>query len=366
MSQQNIKTNSSHKTRTIILIALAALLLVTLLVYFLWFRPSVTSPISAPLSLPTRVPTVENAENSQSDLVEGPSNLPAVPVFVRHTKVPLAKPVCGDDLVWTVLLVGIDYRGEGYTYGLADIIRLVQIDFVEMTVSMVPLPRDLIVEVPEGRFTVPDPFKINQTYLFGTPGMGGFVGSGGGAGGLAEAIQYNFGVTVDHYGVINFETFINIIDAIGGVEVDLPVAISGGSLGNFPAGVQTLDGERALALARIRYGYGDSFRISNQTIILRAVLKKMSKPAMLLKVPDLLQEFSGGFLTDLSVDQLTSLGICSLRHFDTQNLHAFEVPQDLLTGGSGYIPTLNNNAFVYRWDEAFVAWIHESLLAGSP
>ncbi|MDY6847358.1 MAG: LCP family protein, partial [Chloroflexota bacterium] len=363
MTQQS--TPSPNKKRNIFLLVLGILLLTLALTYFLWFRPSVTSPISAPLSLPTRLTTVENSENSQSELVEGPSNLPAVPLFVRPTKAPLAKPVCGDDLVWTVLLVGIDYRGEGYAYGLADIIRLVQIDFVDMTVSMVPLPRDLIVEVPEGRFTVPDPFKINQTYLFGTPGMGHFDGSGGGAGGLAEAIQYNFGVSVDHYGVINFETFINLIDAIGGVEVDLPVAISGGSLGNFSAGVQTLDGERALALARIRYGYGDSFRISNQTIILRGVLKKMSKPAMLLKVPDLLQEFSGGFLTDLSVDQLTSLGICTLSHFDTQNLYAFEVPQDLLTGGSAYIPTLNNNAFVYHWDEDFVEWIHQALVAGS-
>ncbi|HAF48793.1 MAG TPA: hypothetical protein DCL08_06075, partial [Anaerolineaceae bacterium] len=198
---------------------------------------------------------------------------------------------------------------------------------------------------------------------FGTPGMGHFAGSGGGAGGLAEAIQYNFGVTVDHYGVINFETFVDLIDAVGGVEVDLPGPVSGGSLGNFPAGVQTLDGERALALARIRTGYGDAFRISSQTIILQGILKKMANPAMLLRVPDLLQQFSDGFLTDLSIDQLTGLGVCTLRHFDTQNLQAFDVPEDLLTGGRAYIPTLNNNAFVYRWDEEFVEWIHEALIA---
>lgn len=354
--------SSSTKTRTIILGVIALLLLATILTYFLWFRPMVKTPLSATLSLPTRMPTVENAEKSQSELVEPPSNLPQQPVFIRPTKDPLAKPICGDDLDWIVLLVGIDYRGEGYEYGLADIIRLVQIDFVDMTVSMVPLPRDLIVEVPEGRFTVPDPFKINQTYLFGTPGMGHFAGSGGGAGGLAEAIQYNFGVTVDHYGVINFETFVDLINAIGGVEVDLPGPVSGGSLGNFPAGVQTLDGERALALARIRTGYGDAFRISSQTIILQGILKKMANPAMLLRVPDLLQQFSDGFLTDLSIDQLTGLGVCTLRHFDTQNLQAFDVPEDLLTPGSAFIPTLNNNAFVYRWDEAFVEWIHDSLI----
>ncbi|HAF48792.1 MAG TPA: hypothetical protein DCL08_06070, partial [Anaerolineaceae bacterium] len=118
---------SPNKKRNTILIALAAILLALALTYFLWFRPMVKTPLSATLSLPTRMPTVENAEKSQSELVEPPSNLPQQPVFIRPTKDPLAKPICGDDLVWTVLLVGIDYRGEGYAYGLADIIRLVQI-----------------------------------------------------------------------------------------------------------------------------------------------------------------------------------------------------------------------------------------------
>lgn len=87
-------------------------------------------------------------------------------------------------------MVGIDYRGDGYLYGLADSIRLIRIDFVNMTVNMVALPRDLIVEAPEGRFTAPDPFKINQAYLFGTPGMGHYLGSGLGAGALSEVIYF--------------------------------------------------------------------------------------------------------------------------------------------------------------------------------
>jgi len=357
---ENQESSNSKRSRNVILGVIAFLLIALALTYFLWFRPMVNQPISETLALPTPVEVGKEPVDETPDL---PSNLSERPVFVRPTKPALAKPVCGNDLDWIVLLVGIDYRGEGYEYGLADIIRLVHIDFVEMTVNMVPLPRDLIVEVPEGRFTVADPFKINQTYLFGTTGMGHYVGSGQGAGALAEAIQYNFGVTVDHYGVINFETFVNFIDAIGGIEVDLPTAVYEEGVASFSAGAQTLDGEDALILSRVRHGYGDAFRISNQTIILRAVLKKMAKPANLIKVPDLLSQFTGGFLTDLSVDQLTGLGVCTLRRFDTQNLSAFDVPLDLLTGGRAYIPTLNNNAFVYRWDEEFVEWIHDSLLA---
>jgi LCP family protein required for cell wall assembly len=272
--------------------------------------------------------------------------------------------VCGKDAEWIVLMVAIDYRGEDYLYGLADVIRVIRVDFVDMTVNMVALPRDLMVEAPEGRFNVPDPYTINQAYLFGTPGMGHYQGSGLGAGALAEVIQYNFGVPIDHYGVIDFETFVNFIDAIGGVEVDLPRSAVGENM-SFPAGVQTLNGEQALELARTRKGYGDAFRVSNQTLIIQGVLNKLIQPAYWVQVPRLLDEFGGAFLSDLSIEQLGGLGVCFLRNFDTGDLHTFEPPADLLSGGRAFIPTLNDNAFVYRWDERLVEWVHESLIADS-
>jgi polyisoprenyl-teichoic acid--peptidoglycan teichoic acid transferase len=258
-------------------------------------------------------------------------------------------------------MVGIDYRGDDYLYGLADVIRVIRVDFVNMTVNMVALPRDLIVEAPEGRFTAPDPYKINQAYLFGTPGFNRYLGTGLGGGALAEVIQHNFGVPIDHYGVINFQTFIDFIDAIDGVEVDLPGPVAGPD-GGFSAGPQTLNGERALTLARIREGYGDAFRVRNQTLIMRAVLNKLIRPAYMVQVPALLDQFSGAFLTDLSIEQLGGLGVCFLRNFDSKNLNTFEAPSDLLTAGREFIPTLNGNAFVYRWDEQFLNWLYQSLL----
>ena len=296
--------------------------------------------------------------------LEPPSNLEEVPIFTRATPVPQpdVKPVCGKDAEWVVLMVAIDFRGDGYLYGLADVIHVIRVDFVNMTVNMVALPRDLLVEAPEGRFTIQDPYKINQAYLFGTPGFDRYLGSGLGAGALAEVIKYNFGVPIDHYGVINFETFIRFIDAIEGVEVNLPGPVVGGDI-SFPAGPQTLNGDQALALARIRQGYGDAFRVSNQTlIIIRSVLNKLIQPAYWVRVPSLLDEFSGTFLTDLSIDQLTSLGVCFLRNFESKNLKTYEAPPDLLTADRAFIPSLNNNAFVYHWDETLVEWVHESLL----
>jgi anionic cell wall polymer biosynthesis LytR-Cps2A-Psr (LCP) family protein len=110
--------------------------------------------------------------------------------------------------------------------------------------------------------------------------------------------------------IIIFKNFIDFIDAIDGIEVDLPGPIAGDFLGDFPSGKQTLDGERALSLARIRIGYDDAFRVSNQTLIIRSVLKKMIQPDNLVKIPALLNQFSGAFLTDLSLQQLGNLGGC--------------------------------------------------------
>ena len=346
----------------IFLYVLLGLALLLALLYLVWIRPAMQKPISDPLVLPTMA--VGPAEGEDAVAGQSPSNLEEQPLFVEPTLEAGQKPVCGDEAAWNVLLVGIDYSDPEYTYGLADVIRVLRVDFVDMKVNMVALPRDLLVEAPEGRFTEENPMKINQAYLFGTPGWGGYLGEGIGANSLAEVIRYNFGVTPQHYAVVNFDTVINFIDAIGGVEVNLPQAVEDPNpgLGSFPAGPQVLSGERALALMRIRTNYSDAFRVSNQTLVMKAILNKLMQPSSLVKVPSLLNQFSDAFLTDLSVDQIASLGMCFLRNFELSNLHAAQIPNDLLTVDYVYIPSLDGTSYTYRWDQRTVDWIHQNLL----
>ncbi len=367
-NEENSKKLKSKKRIKLLLSIVGVLIFVCAGLYFAWAKPLLTKPVSEPLSLPT-VPLVNQAQAPLESVNEAPlstpqqpSNLPVAPVFIQPTLKPGEKPVCGKDDEWMLLMVGIDYRGDGYLYGLADQIRVARIDFVNMKVNMVALPRDLLVEAPEGRFKPPDPYKINQSYLFGTEGWGGYYGTGLGAGALAEVIQYNFGVPIDHYVVINATVFEDFIDAIGGIEVDLPYPVAGGDLGDYPAGLQTLDGWRARQLVRIRKGYGDAFRVSNQTIVLKSILSKMVKPEYIAKIPSLVKQFSGTFLTDLSIEQIGKVGTCFLRNFDTDNLFSNEVPAELKTAGWEFLPTLNGYAYVYRWDQSLIEWIHLSLL----
>ena len=189
-------------------------------VYFVWARPAIQQPIAAPLALPT----MELGLGAESDL-KPPTNLEAVPVFVEpELQLNNEEIVCGNEQAWNVLLVGIDYRGENYLYGLADVIRVARVDFVNMKVNMIALPRDLVVEGPEGRFTEPNPMKINQAYLL-APKDGRLCRrrqrrqlAGG-----SHSLQ--FWRDTASYAVVDFQTVINFIDAIGGVELDLPQAV---------------------------------------------------------------------------------------------------------------------------------------------
>jgi len=270
------------------------------------------------------------------------------------------KSACEVEPDMTILLIGTDYRGDDYLYGLADVIRVTHVDFSNQTINMVALPRDLLVEIPADRFKVPGPYKINQAYFFGTPGMQNYLGEGEGPAALNEVIDYNFGVSSDHYLVFNFKVFVDFVDAIGGVDVNLPEVVYGGSSGDFPAGEQTLTGQQALALARLRENYSDDFRVRNQSIIIKAITKKLMQPGMMLKYPQLIAQFKDAILTDLPLDQLPGAAVC-FRNFNTDNLVTHEVPEELLVMESVYLTSLNEYSSVYRWDGRLVEWIESSL-----
>ncbi len=133
--------------------------------------------------------------------------------------------------------------GNDYLYGLADGTRLAYVDFSNQRSTWSRYPGDLLVEIPADRFKVPGPYKINQAYFFGTPCMQNYYGEGAGPEALNEVIEYNFVISADHYLVFNFRVFADFVDAIGGVNVNLPAPVFGGSQADFPAGEETLTGE---------------------------------------------------------------------------------------------------------------------------
>ncbi len=323
------------------LIVLVGILIVGVLVYNFWFKPMLQSPFSEALNLPQNQDSLYPGADFQYQSVN-------------------EEPICGDQDELLILLAGIDYRDEDYLYGLADVIRLIHVDFTAPLVNIVALPRALLVEVPPGRIDVNGPMLLNQAYFFGTPGMGKYAGSGYGAGALAEAIQYNFNLAADHYIVIDFGGFSQIIDTLGGIEVDLPMAIDAGSAGYFPEGKQILTGEQALRLARTRKNYSDNIRISNQSLIIQGIFQRLKSPDVLLKLPQLVDDLKETVLTDGTPAQIQD-ALCLLENIDQTSLNFFQPEEDVIFDGWAFVPSVNKDMNIYTWDENFISWLFDSI-----
>jgi LCP family protein required for cell wall assembly len=351
--------------------------------YFLWLRPLLAKPLSASLDLeavkPAEIPTLpatSNQEGNPGDQAEqedeGDQQSQQEPPILDLNALQQEKeaaqlenpnpPLCGDEKELLILAVGIDYRGEDYLYGLGDVIRVIHVDYTIPQVNVVALPRTLLISNLGERLDVEGPILLNQGYLFGTPGMGHYAGAGYGGGSLAEVIKINFGLNVDHYVVFNFNAFIDFIDEIGGIEVDLPQIVDDRPYAYFPAGKQTLNGEDALNLARARRKYSDRFRIDTQTMIIRTVLRKLIEPQTLIKLPQLALEMRESVLTDVSPNQIQD-AICLLRKMDTENINFYNPGEDLILADREYIPTTDANMYIHRWDSNFVQWLYDSLWA---
>ena len=105
--------------------------------------------------------------------------------------------------------------------------------------------------------------RINATYGYGEY----FNGKGMGIVSIAENLNHNYGVTFDHYIVMNFDNFAKYIDILGGVDIYLEQPVNGTSqkLGYYKQGEHHLNGESAIDFMRIRYIDSDFYRIRRQT-----------------------------------------------------------------------------------------------------
>lgn len=303
------------------------------------FTPAASQPTQAQ---PVLVETMPGEE------VQSVRELPDTPTALA----PL--PVCGGPPQMLILATGADT--SDYMYGLADVIRIVRVDFLNPGVTVVSLPRDLWVEIPgiEDRYGYTHG-KLNQAYLFGAPGMGYYDGPAGGPGLLARTIQLNYGLTVDRYVAGNMETFVRLVDALGGIDVELPYDVDGGDLeggeglGYYPAGVHHLNGAEALAFARIRAKYGDLQRQENQSLVLSAVAKKLLSPSTLPMVPELIASFQKSVLMDLSPEEIAQL-TCLLRYLNEDNLTMTQLPAEIYTLDMIYSPIFKEGTSILDAD----------------
>ena len=208
-----------------------------------------------------------------------------------------------------VYITGIDTYGSVNTISRADVNLVVCVNPLEKQVLMVSVPRDTQVNLHKnGKMD-----KITHSAMYG----------------INETIQTLedfLDLKVNYYAKTNFSGITNIIDALGGVEVDSPYEFT--TLhGNYKIkkGVNELNGDQALCFVRERYALpsGDFDRGKNQQRLLKAMLKKAMSPKIITNYSNILAAVEGSFETDMSSDDIKSL--VNMQLDDMANWEMFNV-----------------------------------------
>jgi LCP family protein required for cell wall assembly len=226
------------------------------------------------------------------------------------TSIPVQAPALDNDERITILMMGIDRRPGEPFISRTDTMMLLSLDPRTDKVSVLSVPRDLYVVIPgRGRD------RINTAFVYGSQGNN----PAGGAELAMQTVEYNLGVPVDHYLMVDFSAFVRAIDAIGGIDVDVPYDIYDPEFPDMnygydplyvPAGPNHFDGLTALKYARTRHQDNDFYRARRQQQVLMAVRSKVLSlgPAeMLRQAPFLYQQLQEGIRTDMSLEEILTL-----------------------------------------------------------
>lgn len=304
----------------------------------------------APTDVPPPSPTMETiptilfpTDTVAPEIVAEPTAtrfyvIPAQPTPIPTPVLPAVAPfpdTCDGPGRMNILLIGIDgFNNNYYRAARADSLILVGVNFADKTANMLSVPRDLWVQLPG--ITQSPEGRINTAYTYGEL----YGAAGGGPGQLKAVFGSTFGLRVDRFVVVSFAAFEQGIDAIGGIDINIPEPIhdsryplrdgSGTIAIDFPAGQVHMDGATALIYARIRHDSSDFRRMRRQQQVLFAIRNRLLSPATLPFLPALAQTLMGAARTDLSLEDLALLG-CLGPRIDTGNIRSWVVEGGMVT-----------------------------------
>lgn len=233
----------------------------------------------------------------------------------------------------SILFIGVDDSDtRNFSAGSrTDALMLATLNEKQKSVKLLSIPRDSYVYIPSKGYED----KINHAY-----------GSGGAASTI-ESVEELLDVPVDYYVNMNFNAFIDVIDALGGINVEVPYALSEQDSNdrknaiNLEAGLQELSGEEALALARTRKLDNDIERGKRQQEILKAIIKKAVSAKGVTKYSDVMEAVGDNMSTDLSFSEMKTF----IDYATAGN--GIDIETLTLAGGDSYI----DGVYYYQLDE---------------
>lgn len=308
-------------------------------------QPLATAALPLTQPLPATSTTVPATATSTPEPLPTPEPtatwfyvIPAQPTPIPTPVLPAVAPFpssCDGPGRLNILLIGVDGWSDSYTRAArSDTIILLGVNVGEKTARMLSIPRDLWVQLP-GLTQVPEA-RINTAYHYGE-----YYGvPGGGPALLSATVANTFGLRVDRYIVVNFSAFEQGIDAIGGVDINIPAPIhddkyplrdgSGTIAIDFPAGWVHMDGATALIYARTRHDSSDFKRMRRQQQVMFAARDKLLSPETIPQLPALAQVLINAARTDISFDDLGLLG-CLAPQIDSSNIQTWVIDSSMTT-----------------------------------
>jgi LCP family protein required for cell wall assembly len=186
---------------------------------------------------------------------------------------------------FTMLLIGVDKRAEAVDEGVrSDTLILVRVNPLQNWATMLSIPRDSVVPLPDGSYG-----KVNRAFSYGYYNAEALYGSGteadaGGGAAAAETLERFLKIKVDYIAQVDFQGFERIVDSVGGIMVDVkqtlidpeyPTENHGVERIYIPAGLQIMDGRTSLIYARSRHSSNDFDRSKRQQQVLKDVLRQV-------------------------------------------------------------------------------------------
>ncbi len=251
-----------------------------------------------------------NLTNDQGTPVPDVADLPP-PVTIPDSNLPSAWD--GASRI-SILIIGLDYRDVLANQGppRSDTMIVLTVDPLTKTAGILSIPRDLWVNIPGFGYS-----RINTAYSSGE----GAKLPGGGPELARKTAEQLLGVPIQYYAQVDFNTFVEFIDLIGGIEVyndeELrldPIGQGKDKIKLTCCGMRTLNGERALAYARFRKDKeGDIARANRQQKVILGIRNKVLSPenfpVLLGQAQQFYEKFSAGIRTNMPFDTAVRLGV---------------------------------------------------------
>lgn len=220
-----------------------------------------------------------------------------------------------DSEPFSILLMGIDTGALGRTeQGRSDSMMVVTVNPKTKQSTIVSLDRDILTNIvgyePNGTAYFD---KLNHAYAFGSVDM------------AMDTIESLLDIPLDHYVSINMEGLSDLIDAVGGIEVDNKIDFTLDGV-HVPVGKQKLNGKTGLAYSRMRHEdpEGDIGRQKRQREVVEKILRKVLTMDSITNYQKILSAVKKNVLTDLSFNEMLTIGKNYTAAFDTVKSHQLQ------------------------------------------